>query len=92
MSHETPSWDYPVFLILYGVFYYLGGVFGWVLFCMAIIFCLWRGLSKNKYEQLHENYPQLERITYMANMLVFPVALPLLIISSYQIYLFISSP
>ena len=78
-----PSWPYPQIHFLYVVIYfvtpYTGETIGLILFIALMSVCTWAAISKNEYEQLKQNYPSLWRGNYIANMLILPVIVPLLI-------------
>ena len=81
-----PSWPYPVFLFLYVVILLvtpmIGKTPGLLAFFTLIAFCGWSALSKKQYEQMLNNYPELERSDYITNMLMVPVILPLVIFTA----------
>jgi hypothetical protein len=82
-SDCRPSWPYPTILFLYAIVffisYWLGPIVGASLFFGLMGVCTWSACSSRQFEKLQVEYPSLLRSEYVANMLVLPVVVPLLI-------------
>ncbi len=82
-SERRPSWPYPIFLFFYLVIFLItptvGTNIGLILFFGLMGVCLWLSVSRKEYEGFRKNYPSLQRSEYVANMMIIPVIVPLLL-------------
>jgi hypothetical protein len=83
-SDKRPSWPYPQILFLYIVIFllssFLGKVISFMLFSGVVLASIWAALSRKQYDQLKKQYPSVSRNSYIANMLLLPVMIPLLVL------------
>ena len=78
--YGVPLVFYPLFL--YGAYRGLGHWWGWVfeaVFLILLAVFLVTALSRKSYEKIHAQYPDLNRLTWVLNYLLFFFLLPLLV-------------
>ncbi len=80
---RKPSYSYPTILFLYVLIFiitpYIGEVAGLILFFGLMGVSFWAAVSLKQYNIIKKNYPAETRYEYVANMVIFPVIVPLVI-------------
>ena len=78
--YGVPLVFYP--LILFGAYQGIGRWWGWILqagFFLVIGLFLVTALRQTDYEKIHAQYPELNRLTWVLNYLIFFVGLPVIV-------------